>query len=257
MVRHFSAIKAMTTIVLLAILGGCDSENAPDCVQTAGEEVAISYSLPPFNKITIYDRVGLEITQGSEQLITLVTGQNLVNDIEIMVEDGRLLVVNNNTCNLTREYGKTVLKVTVPELVEIRSSTGNDIVSTNTITTPSLKLLSTDGPEEDFYHSNGDFILDLDVDVLEIETTNLSNFYLRGKATNSSLTWWSGDGILDASNLEIQEAQIFHRGTADWHLNVVTRLSGVINGYGNVYVRQRPATIDVLETWRGRLIIGN
>lgn len=250
-----SSIYVLSCWLLCSLFAGCDSEEGLNCTQAAGDLVEREIEVGFFNKITVFERTALVIKQGPEQKVVLKTGANLWNDVAITVSDGRLLIVNNNGCNLVRDYGITVVEVTTPELLEIRSSTGEDITSDGVLAFDDLTLLSNDGPEEDFYHSTGNFRMELQVNQLRIDTNKLSNFYLSGTAVDADLRWESGDGRLIAPDLEIQNAQIFHRGTNSWQLDVKQNIAGIINGYGDVILKSQPASVRVQETWRGRLII--
>ena len=240
---------------LLSVMTSCDSEDGLNCTQTVGDLIEQEVTTAAFDKILIYERTKLIVKDGPVQKVMIKTGSNLLNDIEVTVEDNRLVVVNNNGCNVVREYGITVIEVTSPNITEIRSSTGEDISSDGVIGWDTLTLLSTDGPEEDFYHSDGDFKLDLNVQNLTIKTDNISNFYLSGNVVIANLNWDKGDGRLIAPDLVIQNAQIFHRGTASWNMDVKQNIAGTISGYGDVILKERPTTVTVQETWRGRLII--
>ena len=137
----------------------------------------------------------------------------------------------------------------------MRSSTGFDIRSNGVLNFNSLTLISEDFQSD--FNSTGDFYLDIDVQNLTVVTNNLSNFYLSGQAENANLEWFSGDGQLFATALEIQNAQIFHRGTHNWQIDVKQNIAGSILGYGDVILESVPVSIDVQETWEGRLIIKN
>lgn len=244
-------------IVLIVVVGlnSCDSEEGLNCTQAAGDQVAIEFDVDFFDKVTVLERTGLVVKQGDVQKVVLRTGENLVNDVEITVEDERLMILNDNGCNVVRDYGLTVVEITVPDLKEIRSSTGLDVVSDGVLSFQDLTLVSNDGPEEDFYHSSGNFRLQLDVEELTINTNKLSNFYLSGEVENAFLNWDQGDGRLLAEDLIIQNATIFHRGTNEWRMDVKQNISGTISGYGDVILKSQPAFINVNETWRGRLIV--
>ncbi len=241
-------------IALLLSTSSCDSEEGLNCTQAAGTMIEREIEVDFFNKVVVYERTGLIVKQGAVQKVVVKTGENLFNDIDISVEDEQLVIINNNGCNLVRDYGITLIEITVPDLLEIRSSTGEDVVSEGVLGFDDLTLISNDGPEEDFYHSTGNFRLDLQTINLKIETNKLSNFYLTGNVINANLNWDRGDGRLYAKDLIIQNAEIFHRGTSFWELDVKQNISGTINGYGDVFLKSRPVNVNVEETWSGRLI---
>lgn len=246
-----------SSLLLILFVTSCDSEDGLNCTQAAGDFIEQEFQVEPFDKILVFERLKLTVKDGPIQKVVIKTGENLLNDVDVTVNDGRLEVVNNNGCNLVRDYGITEVVVTSPNITEIRSSTGEDVRSEGVLSWNNLTLLSNDGPEEDFYHSTGDFRLQLVVQNLTINTNKLSNFYLSGSVENADFNWDEGDGRLIANDLIIQNAQIFHRGTASWNMDVRQNISGIINGYGDVILKSRPVTVDVQETWQGRLIIEN
>lgn len=244
-------------LFLFTLLSSCDSENGLNCTQAAGDLVRQELSLGSFDKVLVYERTKLLVQQGPEYKVIVETGENLLNDIDVMIENNQLIIVNNNGCNLVRDYGITTVTVIAPNLTEIRSSTGEDTRSIGTLSFPELTLLSEDAEVEDAYHTTGNFYLDLDVNSFRIVTNNLSNFYLTGQVEIAYLEWYSGDGQLLAKDLEIQNAQIYHRGTQNWQLDVKQNITGSIVSYGDVILEAAPASVNVQETWEGRLIIKN
>lgn len=244
-------------VLVISLLTSCDSQNGLNCTQAAGDIVRQEINVGSFDRVLVYERTKLLVQQGPEYKVIVETGENLLNDIDISVKDNQLIVVNNNGCNLVRDYGITTVTVIAPDLTEIRSSTGEDTRSIGTLNYPSLTLFSEDAIEEDIYHTTGNFYLDLDVNNFRIVTNNLSNFYLNGDVENAFLEFYSGDGQLFASELEIQNAQIYHRGTHDWQIDVKQNIAGSIVGYGDVFLESAPVSITVEETWQGRLIIKN
>ncbi|AZQ45171.1 DUF2807 domain-containing protein [Nonlabens ponticola] len=236
----------------------CDSEEGLNCTQAAGDLVSTEVEVEPFNKVVIFERMGATFIHGDEQKVVVRTGENLLNDIELNVVDGQLQVVNNNGCNVMRDYGITQIEITSPNLTEIRTSTGEDLKSDGILRYPNLTLLSEDeSVEEDFYNTDGHMRLNLDVENLIIISNNLSYFYLEGNVENADITFLDGDGRIYAADLEIQNAQIFHRGTSEWRMDVKQNIAGTINGYGDVILNSRPTNVDVDVTWRGRLLFEN
>lgn len=248
-------MKIVYAFILIIFVASCDNVNSPDCLQTTGDIVSQEFEVDDFDKIIVNEWIVLQIEQGPVQQVIVETGNNLLNDIEVNVVDRQLIINNKNGCNLVRDYRTTIVRVTVPELKELRSSTGFDVRSQGLLNFESLTLFSESFQSE--FNSSGDFYLDLNVRNLRIVSNNLSNFYLNGYVENATLEWFSGDGQLFAQNLEIQNAQIFHRGTNRWQMDVKQNIAGSIVGYGDVILESAPAFINVQETWEGRLIIKN
>ena len=173
---------AMFSLIIMLIIStatSCDSEEGLNCTQTAGDIQSFEVEVESFDKVVIFERMGATFKQGPVQRVVVTTGENLFNDIDVKVVDGQLQIVNNNGCNVIRDYGITQIEITSPNLTEIRTSTGEDLKSDGVLNYPNLTLLSEDASvEEDFYNTDGDFILDLNVENLTIVSNNLSYFYL-------------------------------------------------------------------------------
>ena len=103
-------MKKIIYILSVIVLFSCDSENAPDCFQNSGDIVQQEIAVDGFTKITVYENIELFIEQGLTQKVVLETGENLTNDVDVYVENGRLILKDNNGCNLT------LLKYMLPHL---------------------------------------------------------------------------------------------------------------------------------------------
>lgn len=247
----------MKKIVLLIILGfvfSCNSEDVNDCFQNAGTIIQIEYMLNDFDKITVFERSQLIISEGPYSVM-LETGENLVNDIDVKVIDGRLIIENGNSCNITRDYGITKVFVSAPNLIEIRNSSGLSVVGSNTLSFPNLTLLSEDLEEEDAFHIDGDFELNLDVENLSITQNGLSNFFLTGNVTNLDLNFLFGDARFEGRNLIVQNADVYHRGTNDIIINPQLSLTGSLLSTGDMIVVNTPPILNVEELYLGQLIL--
>ncbi|WP_179346607.1 head GIN domain-containing protein [Winogradskyella ursingii] len=247
-------MKNLKIVFILFALWSCDSEDAPDCFQNAGDIIQESYTLDAFDKITVFQRTQLIISEGSFSVV-LETGENLLNDIDIKVSDNRLIIENNNACNITRDYGITKVFVSAPNITEIRNSSGLKVVSGNQLTYANLTLLSEDFEEEDAFHTDGDFELDLDVENLTITQNNLSNFFLTGNVTNLDLNFTFGDARFEGRNLIVQNADVYHRGTNDIIINPQVSLTGSLLSTGDMIVVNTPPIFDVEELYTGKVII--
>jgi len=255
-VRILEDFKKLRILFLAipVILFGCDSEKGLDCFQAAGDIVQEERMMDSFSEITVFERTKLIVQQGDVQKVLVESGANLLNDIDVKVKDGVLLINNNNSCNLVRDYGITKVIVTSPNITTIRSSTGYLVESLGVLRYPSLRLLSEDQANEDEFHSDGDFRLDLDVEYLEIVANGLSNFMLSGSATQAKFGLYAGDCRVRAENLIIQNLEIYHRSTGDMHVNPQQSIIGKIVSLGDVKAKTKPAIVEVEQPYKGRLI---
>lgn len=246
--------KFLILFLFISALLGCSSEDAPNCFQTAGTIVTSNVETEAFNEIMVFERIKLFIQQGPEHTVKIETGENLLNDIKVEVVDGRLLLRNENSCNLFRDYEITKIFVTMPDLTWLQSSTGIAIESIGTLKFENLWLRSINQERDPEIHTDGDFILDLEVKNLRITNDNISNYFLTGSVENFDAFFAAGDGRLEAADLIVQNYEIFHRGTNKLIINPQQILKGDIFSYGDVISKNRPPVVDVTEHFEGRLI---
>ena len=98
-------MKKIIYIVIAIVLLSCNGKNVPDCFQNSGAIIQKEFNVAAFSKIIVFERVQLILKDAPEQKITVETGEYLMNDIVVIVEDDQLILRNNNGCNLTRDYG--------------------------------------------------------------------------------------------------------------------------------------------------------
>tara|TARA_B100001146_G_scaffold225125_1_gene246734 strand:- start:17047 stop:17811 length:765 start_codon:yes stop_codon:yes gene_type:complete len=242
------------SLLLFVLFLGCDSDKGLNCFQATGDLVLEEFTVPPFSRITVFERTQLIVQQGPEQRVMVETGENLLNDIELNVANGQLSIINNNGCNLVRDYGVTRVFVTAPNITEIRNSSGLMVEGRGTLAFPTLTLLSEDGAEEDEFHIDGDFQMRLDVDELNVVANGLSNFFLSGSATVANFRLYAGDCRVEARDLVIDYINLFHRSSQDMIVNPRRSIVGDIVSVGDVISVNRPPQVDVRQPYRGRLI---
>jgi hypothetical protein len=249
-------MKRIVYILSLVIFVGCDSDKGLNCFQTSGTIIQEEFTVPEFSKVLVWERVELILQQGPVQKVVVETGENLLNDIELLVKDGQLNIYNHNGCNVVRDYGITKVYVTSPNLTEIRSSSGLPVSSIGTLSYPVLNLLSEDYTvDEDFYHSDGDFRLQLEVERLSIIANGLSRFYLNGSVNRLNIGLYAGDGSVEAGNLIAQHVNIhLHRSTNRIVVHPLESIFVKIVSIGDVIAKNRPPEVEKIELYTGRLI---
>ncbi|MEL6811241.1 MAG: head GIN domain-containing protein [Bacteroidota bacterium] len=247
-------IKYLSYTFLLSIVWACDSDQGLNCFQAAGEIVQQEYEVQTFEKILVRERVQLILTEGPEQRVVVETGANLMNDIIVKSLNNTLSVKNDNGCNLVRDYGITKVFVTSPNITQIRNSSGLAVETGGVLTYDELILISEDEENEDEFHIDGDFRMDLEVGSLQIIGTGLSNFFLTGSADHARFELFNGDGRIEAANFEVSDLYVFHRGTQKMIVHPIDSISGEIRSFGDVISVNEPPFVDVQEFFEGKLI---
>jgi len=249
-----SVVGKSIILVCVVFVFSCNTENAPDCFQNAGDLVRVEVQLPPFTTITVFERVALVLREGPEQRVEIETGEFLLNEVTAEVEGNRLVVRNENNCNLFRDFELTTIYVTSPNITEIRSSTGLPISSDGVLNYPSLRLLSESFTSDETDTTSGSFDLQVNTQNVTIATNGIAFFTLSGATENLGITVAAGDSRIELERLVAQQVNLNHRGSNDILINPQESLRGVIRGNGNVISFNRPSEIEVEELFNGRLI---
>jgi hypothetical protein len=224
-----------------------------DCFKGNGNQITQTFPLENFTKIKVYDGVGLVLKDGPSYEVKVVTSDNIIDDLDVKLNGDMLVVKDNSTCNIAREYGQTTVYVTAPNITEIHSKTDQEIRSDGVLNYSDLKLISIDISDG---AGTGDFRLELNTTNLYVESNNVSNFYLSGQSQNLHVFFSWGNGIFYGENLFVNnELTLFQRGSNDMILFPVNLLSGNIYGIGNVIIKNNPVQPpNVIRHYIGRLI---
>lgn len=247
-------MKNIIYIVFAIILLSCNGENVPDCFQNSGTIVQQEFDVDTFDKITVFERIELIIKDEPVQKVIVETGEYLLNDIEVKVVDGELTLINNNSCNLTRDYGITKVYVSSPNLTELRNSSGLTLSSDGVLNYANLRLISEDFNATYVSHTDGDFNVQVNSDKIDVVVNNLSSVFISGSVNNLFIGFYSGDVRFEGANLIAQNVDIFQRSSNDMIVNPQQSLTGEIRGTGDVVSLNHPPIVDVEEFYTGELI---
>ena len=240
--------------MILTLLGAGCGKNSPECLQASGETVREVIPLSAFSRITVFENIQLVLKFGETQEVILETGRNLRPDVTAKVVDGTLELRDDNSCNYFRSYGKTIFYITTPDLEAVRSSTGWPIRSDGVLPFTDFSLVSESFNNPETQTTDGSFDLELDVERLRVVVNGIAYFNLSGNAGVFSVVVAAGDTRIEAQELRAGTVEINHRGSNDILVNPVDRITGLINGYGDVISFNRPGEVEVEEAFRGRLI---
>lgn len=250
-------IKYILLLGTMLLLAACSSDSAPDCFQSAGDITREEVTVSNFTKITVFEKVGLVLKEGPEIKVEAETGENLRNEVEVIVEDDRLILRNTNDCNYVRDYGLTKIFVTAPNITEIRSSTGLKVESDGVLAYPRLNLISESFNNPESETTDGEFDLDLNADAVTVLVNGIAYFKLRGSTDFFDVTIAAGDSRIESQNLIANTIELDHRGSNDILVNPLQEIKGEIRGTGDVISFNRPDIIQIEELFKGKLIFKN
>ena len=243
--------KVLLILTVIFLFVRCD--NAADCMKSTGPMVSKNFSGLEFRKILINKNIALVLKQGEMTTVEVVSGENLVNDIEVTLDNGMLTFKDNTSCNWTRDYGQTTVYITAPDITDIYSKTEQNITSDGILSYKNLRLVAMDGEDQFDGAATGDFVLQVSNETLIVEGNTISQFHLSGNTLQLNASFYSGNGILEAGNLLANKIHIFHRGSNDMFVHPLNEISGDIYNLGNVYAAFRPEIVNVNEHYRGKL----
>jgi hypothetical protein len=232
-----------------------------DCFKGNGNQVTQIFPLENFTKIKVYDGVGLVIKEGTNYEVKVITSDNILDNLEVKLEGSMLVIKDNSTCNLARDYGQTKVYVTVPDgtllpiipELELHCKTEQKIESQGVLRSPIIRLFSIDVSDG---AGTGDFHLNISSQQLYVESNNVSNFYLLGQTDNLHVFFSWGNGVFYGNDLFVNnELTFIHRGSNEMKLFPLQIISGHIYSTGNVILKNNPIQQpNVIRHYLGRLI---
>jgi hypothetical protein len=246
-------MKKLFYITSFFLIFACNSEDTGNCFQKTGTIIQQEIVVDSFDKILVNRDIELIIKDGIYQKVIIETGSNLLNDVEAIVLDGKLVLNDNNSCNFVRDYGITKVYITSPNITEIRSSTQYDVSSDGVLKYPSLTILSEDFSAPESF-TNGNFRLQIDNGSFNLVFNNLSNCFISGKTENLNIAFAAGTSRFEGRDLVAENIIIWNRSSNDMIVNPQQSISGLISGPGNVISVNTPPIVEVEEVYKGRLI---
>lgn len=245
---------------LLLILLTVSCGISEDCFKGNGNPVTMAFPYDDFTKVKVYSGVALVVKEGPEYEVKIETRDNIKDNIEVNLEGDMLIVKDNSTCNIARDYGATTLFVTVPngsntaliQELEIHSKTEQFLKSESILHSPIVRLFSI-GDDGDGA-GTGDFYIQLDNGQFVVESNTVSNFYINGHCEEMLLNFYFGDGRFIGENLEAETIKVYHRGSNDMIVKPMQRIEGQIVATGNVILKNNPPEVEVDVLYSGRVI---
>lgn len=236
------------TLLLIALTTcgiSCNKENAWDCVKTTGSIEREVRIVDDFTQIELNQGVNLILTQSTSTSVMVEAGKNLLGKITTIVDQGTLVIKNNNTCNWTRTYKKDInLYLNVAQLWNINHKGYGKISTTNTLTSSNWRIDVT---------GNGDVELDINATSFYSGLYGSGTFTMTGDVGDYGL-WVSGNAWVECKSVTADTVFITSGSSGDAYVNAEHKFKGVISNIGNVYYSGNPSDVTLVNTGSGQFI---
>jgi Putative auto-transporter adhesin, head GIN domain len=238
-------VKVVTLLLCLQVLAfSCKRES---CALSSGDNARITRSLPPFNEISLYDKINLIVTQDSLQQLTVEGGKNFITGISTDVTNNVLTIKNNNKCNVFSDPGYQInVFISGNQLQKIDYYGSGNITSTNVLHAPVFVI--------DSWYGTGSVKLNLVASQANaIVRNNNADITISGQSVNTYV-YCSEAGSVNLADLVSSNVDIEQKSIRDVYVNATGTLNAKILYKGSVFYKGQPAAIDTLITNSGRLI---
>ena len=238
--------------IFILILSSCDKQDTFDCIQSIGHPITKEFIIDNFDEVLVNENIELTVKVGSLFSLRIQTGSNMMSDVNYRIQDGILILKDENRCNWVRSYAPTKVTVVAPDIKKITSNTQYGIKSEGVLTYPSLELISENFDNN--FLSLGDFDIKIQNENLFVVSNNLSQFFISGTTNNLHVGFYSGTTSFFGSNLIAQEITVSHRSGHDIFVHPILSLTGELRSTGNLISVKTPELVDVAQLYTGQLI---
>jgi len=243
-IRTISFRFNVLTLGVVATLASCNREDSPDCFQSAGQTSAEYRDLADFSSVELNDYIQFELLDTNYYGVVITAPNNLINDIETEVIDGKLSVRNANRCNFVRSFkNRITVRICAPDFRDIQNYGTGNIISVNVLTGVLFSL--------DNRGAAGMQRLTINADTVNVSShTGVSDAIIDGECEAAYL-FCQGVGYIDARNLVANSAFVNNSSLNDVFVHAHDYLYGYIRFSGNIFYVGEPQAIDSLVEGAG------
>ena len=236
-------------LFLLAVfLTGCSEDGGFDCLMPTGDMKRELRVVSPYHFIELHDNINLILTQDTlVNSLEVEAGENLMPGITTEVEQGRLVIRNENTCNWVRKFDIPInVYISFTSLDTIIFRAAGDLTCTTTWQNDSIQF--------DVWEGAGRIDLKLDVFKSRINvhygvvSVLVSGFSQVNYISNK------GYGPIDARDLLTKYSYLSTMSPNDCFIWAVNEIGVTIDNIGNVYYKGDPPVINRQLNGSGQLI---
>jgi phage shock protein PspC (stress-responsive transcriptional regulator) len=205
-----------------------DNEDSQLDLGEQGEYVK-QYSARGFDRIEIGGAYAIEIRQGNDFSVAADGRRDDVEDLDVYVRNGNLVVKRDDNFNFFNNRNKRVgLVITMPTVKDLDLSGANKTRISGFQNLDNLKLDLSGATNSE---------IEINTDRLELDATGASKVVLKGRARTANISL-SGACRLDATGMSIDEAEVDAVGASRAQLGRVRNLRKSTSGASRIDTRE-------------------
>jgi len=213
-----------------------------------------------FDEIEVSRGMNVYISQGDITKVVVRADENLMDAIETITEDNKLIVKAKQ--NIRKAKSKKVF-VTVPKIKEISSSSGSNVYSETKITSKNLELSTSSGSNmtmevnvgnlESSASSGSNLKLQIKAENIEATASSGSNIFIEGKTDTFKGKVSSGSNI-KAEDLSSESCTAQASSGGNIWITANKELNGKVSSGGNVFYYGNAETKNIEKSSGGNVI---
>jgi hypothetical protein len=228
------------TVVTLAILAMSAGLNAQRWQSVRGDHNVVSKERKAgsFPGIRVSSGIDVYLTQGDKESIRVEADGNLHEYIITEVRNGILHVYSE--ANIRDAESKKAY-VTMKDIYSITTTSAGDVVGETPIKAERLDLSAS---------SAGNINLEIEAVEVEVDISSSGDITLRGEADFLDANL-SSAGDLNASELQVREAEVSASSAGDADVNVTERINARASSAGDISYRGNPKFVNLHSSSAG------
>ena len=108
--KHLIKFNMNKIIYLLLLILTVSCGISEDCFKGNGTPIIQTFPFENFTKIKVHEGIGLVVKEGPNYEVKVVTSDNIIDDLDVKLNGDMLVVKDNSTCNIARDYGQTTIR---------------------------------------------------------------------------------------------------------------------------------------------------
>ena len=233
--------------ILFFLFNSCKKENLCDCFKGTGKDIEETRQLKPFDEILVEDNIEVHLKIGTEFTAKIIAGSKVMPLVKTDIENGKLKITDNNTCDFTRDYTRKIsIIITVPTINKItQNGTGNFFMDDEFI----CDRLS-------FYLSNsGNLFINTNANIVYGSMHGNGDVYVKGKI-KSNFIYAGGQGFYNSFDASSDEMilTLNTSGSMKVSVNQFLKIDMVERSTGDIFYKGNPSILTLNIKGTGKLI---